>query len=293
MAQFNENILIKIFIDIDDFCKCYDTWLESHPERCYGKWKSHLSRSEVMTILVCYQLSGYKNFAYYYEKMVLPELSSYFPRLMKYKSFLLLIPSCLDQLYMYATWQAARSTRTGIYYVDSKKLPVCDNRRIHSNKVFEGVARRGKSSTGWFYGLKLHLVVNNLGETVSFLFTPANVGDNNHKVLRHLLDRLQGACYGDRGYLSKLFEEFYSNGLKLITKIKKNMKNALMPLHEKYRLMKRAMIESVNDILMTVCDIDHTRHRSPINAIAHMTCALIAYNYQKNKPSVSFPNILN
>jgi len=97
-------------------------------------------------------------------------------------------------------------------------------------------------------------VVNNLGETVSFLFTPANVGDNNHKVLGHLLDRLKGACYGDRGYLSKLFEEFYSNGIKLVTKIKKNMKNALIPLHGKYRLMKRAMIESVNDILMTVCD---------------------------------------
>ncbi len=293
MAQFNENILIKIFIDIDDFCKCHEAWLEAHPWRSHGGWRSNLSRSEAMTILVCYQLSGYKNFAYYYEKKVLPELSGYFPDLVGYKSFLSLIPSCLDQLYMYATWQSAQSARTGIYYVDSKKLPVCDNRRIHSNKVFSGVAGRGKSSTGWFYGLKLHLVVNNMGEAVSFLFTPANVGDNNHKVLWHLLDRLKGACYGDRGYLSSLFEEFYCKGLKLVTKIRKNMKNALMPLHERYRLMKRAMIESVNDILMTVCDIDHTRHRSPVNAMAHMTCALIAYNYQEDKPKVSFPNLLN
>lgn len=71
------------------------------------------------------------------------------------------------------------------------------------------------------------------------------------------------------------------------------MKNVLMPIHEKYQLMKRGMIESVNDILMTVCDIDHTRHRSPVNALAHMTSAIIAYNYQENKPKVSFPFILN
>lgn len=167
-----------------------------------------------MTILVCYQLSGYKNFSYYYEKMVLPDLSAYFPDTVEYKRFLLLIPSCLDQLYMYATWQAAQTARTGIYYVDSKKLPVCDNRRIYSNKVFSGVAGRGKSSTGWtarlgFYGLKLHLVVNNMGETVSFLFTPANVSDNNQKVLRHLLDSLKGACYGDKGddWISKWYTD--------------------------------------------------------------------------------------
>jgi len=149
MSQFNENLLIKIFIDIDDFCNHHEAWLEKHPNKLYGRWKSGLSRSEAMTILIFYQKSGYKNFAYYYEKLVLSGFSDYFPGLVKYKSFLRVIPSCLDQLYMYATWQAAQSTRTGIYYVDSKKLPVCDNRRIHSNKVFAGVAKRGKSSTGW------------------------------------------------------------------------------------------------------------------------------------------------
>lgn len=284
MLQFNENLLIQIFIEVDDFCKGYEEWLGKNPNKAIGKWTSKLSRSEAMSILVFYQVSGYKNFAYYYNKMVEPNLSGHFPELVQYKSFLSLIPSCLDQLYMYALWQSRRTERTGIYYVDSKKLPVCHNRRIHSHKVFAGVAARGKSSTGWFrgggrFGLKLHLVINNLGQVVSFLFTPANVGDNNQKVLHCLLDGLKGACYGDKGYLSKLFEEFYRAGLKLVTKIRKNMKNALMPLHEKYRLMKRAMIESVNDILMTVCDLDHTRHRSPVNALAHMTCAIIAYNY--------------
>lgn len=199
MLQFNENLLIKVFIEIDDFCQEYDTWVKNNPDKSVGKWTSGLSRSEAMTILVFYQLSGYKNFAYYYQKMVLLNLSGYFPKLVQYKSFLNLISSCLDQLYMYGLWQSKQSSKTGIYYIDSKKLPVCHNRRIHNHKVFVGVATRGKSSTGWFYGLKLHLVINNLGEVISFLFTPASVSDNNHKVLQYLLDGLKGSCYGDEG----------------------------------------------------------------------------------------------
>ncbi|GAB3702275.1 hypothetical protein GCM10027592_31530 [Spirosoma flavus] len=151
------------------------------------------------------------------------------------------------------------------------------------------MATRGKSSTGWFFGLKLHLVINQLGQPVSFLLTPSNIADNNHQVLHYLLDHLQGHCIGDKGYLSALFEEFYERGLHLITKIRTKMKNQLLPLSHKLKLRKRALIESVNDLLMSVFDIDHTRHRNPYYAIAHVLSGLIAYCFYPNKPSVFIP----
>jgi len=245
-----------------------------------------------MAILAYYHHSGYKCFQYYYQRLVLGLMRSYFPKVVGYKYFLSLIPACFDHLFVFAQWQAAQAKRTGIYYVDSKRLPVCHNKRIHSHRVFDGIAQRGKSSTGWFFGLKIHMIVNNLGQIVSFLFSSANFSDNNQQVLRTLCHGLQGTCYGDKGYLTKLFEEFFDKGLKIVTKIKRNMKNKLMPLHEKYQLMKRGIIESVNDILMTVCDIEHTRHRSPVNAMAHMVAALVGYNYLDQKPHVFFPNLI-
>lgn len=290
--QINENSLIKIFVDIDDFCQNFEKWQANHTEKKVTKWISGLFRSEAMTILVYYHNSGYKCFQYYYQRLVLGIMKSYFPKAPTYKYFLKLIPKCFDLIFLYAQWQSKNTQRTGIYYVDSKRLPVCHNKRIHSHRVFKGIAQRGKSSTGWFFGLKVHLVINNLGEIISFLFSSANFADNNQEVLKYLFKDLKGFCFGDKGYLTKLFEEFYSNGLKIVTKIRKNMKNKLMPIQEKYDLMKRGVIESVNDILMTVCDIEHTRHRSPINAMTHMMGALISYNYLDSKPTVIIRNLL-
>lgn len=176
--------------------------------------------------------------------------------------------------------------RTGCYFADSKKLPVCANRRIHTHRVFNDIASRGKSSTGWFYGLKLHLVINQLGQIMNFLITPASVSDNNETVLRRLFRGLRGNCYADKGYISKLFERFYQEGLQMVTKIRKNRKNSLMDLDDKLRLKKRALIESVNDILMSVMDVDHSRHRSPVNAMVHTMAGLVAYHFYDIKPSV-------
>lgn len=292
MLQFKENSLIQIFIDVDDFCQAFDSWVSTQDQyKSFYNWNSVMSRSEVMSIIIFYQVSGYKCFQYYYDQMVVANLKTYYPNLVGYKRFLRLMSCCFDQLYLFAQWQSSQSQATGIYYADSKKLPVCDNRRIHSHKVFEGIAQRGKSSTGWYYGLKIHLVINNLGQIMSFLFTPANFADNNHKVLKELFSGLKGSCFADKGYISKLFEYFFKSGLKIVTKVRKNMKNALLPIQEKYQLMKRGIIESVNDILMTVFDIEHTRHRNPINALTHMTAALIAYNYMDKKPTVFFPEL--
>lgn len=292
-CKFNENKLIEIFIFVDDFCKNLEHWVDANKMEDFYKPQGQLSISEILTILIYYHHSGYKCFQYYYNRMVLTDLLDYFPGAVSYKRFLSFIPKCFNHLYFLGQIQSKMAKRTGTYFIDSKKLPVCHNKRIHSNKVFCDLAKRGKSSTGWFYGFKVHLVINELGEIVNFMITSANVMDNNPEVLKRMLKDLQGHCFGDKGYLTKLFEEFYSSGLKMVTKIRKNMKNKLMDLTDRMWLLKRAVIESVNDILMTVCDIDHTRHRSPINAICHMMGGLIAYNFLDNKPAVHLPNWIN
>lgn len=288
-TQICEEKLIEIFIAVDDFIQPFEHYLTQRaltdgtgqPTR-----QPDLAASEVITLLVYYHHSGYKNFQYYYQRLVLPQMKAYFPKLVSYNRLLELLPRQLTLVHGLARWLCLSSQRTGCYFTDSKKLPVCDNRRIHNHQVFAHIAGRGKSSTGWFYGLKLHLAINQFGQVMNFLVTPANVADNNDEVLRRLLRHLQGRCYADKGYLTKLFEEFYQQGLRLVTKVRSNMKNQLLELDDKLRLKKRALIESVNDILMSVQDIDHTRHRSPVNALVHTLAGLVGYHFYDTKPCV-------
>lgn len=287
LSQDKENQLIALFIDLDDFCNQLSAWKQ---DRYATVTRSPLlSDSELMCLCIYYQYSGYKCFQYYYQQWVEPVLKPYFPKLVSYERFLTLLVRILPGLYVYLKYCTLLSKPTGLYFIDSKKLLVCDNRRIHSHRVFAGIAQRGKSSTGWFFGLKLHLVINNLGQIMNFLITPANVADNNEQLLKQLLHGLQGECYGDRGYLTKLFEHFYLQGLHLITRIRGNMKSQLLKMDHQLKLRKRAVIESVNDILMSVFDIEHSRHRNPINALAHILAALIAYCFYEQKPAVWIP----
>jgi hypothetical protein len=215
----------------------------------------------MLTLLIFYHWSGYKNFQYFYERFALVYLTSYFPDMPSYSRFVELIPRQAMKMYMLLKMQSLMGQRTGTYFIDSKKLPVCHNRRIHSNKVFSGFAARGKSSTGWYYGLKVYLIINQLGEIVNFELTSVNVSDNNAELLQEIFDGLKGTCYGDKGYLAKLFDYFHQNGLKIVTKICSNMKNVFMQLDEKVNLKKRAVIESVNAILMSVFEI--RTHQTP------------------------------
>ncbi|GAB4338570.1 MAG: hypothetical protein OHK0038_17320 [Flammeovirgaceae bacterium] len=139
---------------------------------------------------------------------------------------------------------------------------------------------------------KLHLIINNLGEIIDFTFTAANVADNDKNLLTRMLGDLKGKLFGDKGYLTKLWEQFYENGLQIMTKIRKNMKNRLMPYFDRLWLMKRPVIESVNDILTTVFDLQHSRHRKAINAFVHMIATVIAYQFYPDKPAVKIPFLM-
>lgn len=292
-VQITEKKLISLFIEIDDLIISYRSYQKEHqllPKKLPTR-QPVLSCSEICTILVGYHLSGYKCFEYYYKQMILKSHQSYFPKAPTYECFLSYIPKCVDALYLWLLYSCSQSKRTGLYFIDSKKLEVCHLRREHSHKVFQDYARKGKTSTGWFFGLKIHLVINNLGEIVSFDLTAGNIADNNQGLLKKLLKYLNGYCVGDKGYFTKLFEFFYQNKLHLLTKPKKNMKDKIAPSFHQKIINKRGIIESTFDILTSICDLEHSRHRNPINAFSHIFSGLIAYQFLDKKPTVYFPSI--
>ena len=139
---------------------------------------------------------------------------------------------------------------------------------------------------GWFYGFKLHLIVNECGELLAVKVTPANVDDR--EPVPDMTAGIFGKLFGDKGYISQqLFDLLFERGLQLITKLKKNMKNKLMPLMDKILLRKRAIIETINDQLKNISQIEHTRHRSIAGFMVNLLGGLIAYTYHDKKPSLS------
>ena len=131
----------------------------------------------------------------------------------------------------------------------------------------------------------MHLIINDLGELLAFQVTAANTDDR--KPVPDLAKDLFGKLFGERGYVSqKLFEQLYEQGLKLIAKSKRNMKNRLMKTIDKILLRKRAVIESVNDQLKNIRSIEHSRHRSVFNFLVNLLAGLVAYTYSDKKPSL-------
>lgn len=155
---------------------------------------------------------------------------------------------------------------TGISFIDSTPIEVCHPKRANRHQVFEELAQWGKNSIGWYFGFKLHLVINDRGELLGFKLTPANTDDR--KPVPDLVRGIFGKLFGDQGYISReLFEQLLAEGIQLVTPFKKNMKNRLVPLMDKILLRKRALIETVNDQLKNITQIEYSRHRSVFNLL--------------------------
>lgn len=288
--------LLELFCDVDDFWQAfYPIWKHQLMED--GKVKrirpTQLSMSEIMTIVICFHQSHYRDFKAYYTAHVSVYWRSAFPDLVSYNRFVELMPRVLIPLLAYM--RVRKGGCTGISFVDSTPLQVCHNRRIYRHKVFSGLAERGKTSMGWFFGFKLHLIVNDQGEILAFQLTPGNVDDR--KPVPVMTQKLFGKLFGDRGYISQpLFDQLYDegNGVMLITTLRKNMKNRLMLWEDKLMQRKRSIIETINDQLKNISQIEHSRHRSFANFIVNLLAGLIAYSFQPKKPSIySAPNPLN
>ncbi len=277
--------ILALFCDVDDFCLLFEPlWERRLLETRQRRRPSALCLSEVMTIVVLFHASHYRDFKSYYTGHVMKHLAWAFPRLVSYGRFVELMQGALVPLCGYL--QSRKGRCSGVSFVDSTSLAVCHNRRIHSHKVFAGCARRGKTSVDWFYGFKLHLVINDRGELLSLRLTPGNTDDR--RPVPEMVKGLFGKLFGDKGYVSApLFEALYDEGVQLVTKLKRGMKNRPMSLFDQIMLRKRAIIESVMDQLKNISQIEHTRHRSVANCFVNLLAGLIAYTWREKKPSLN------
>lgn len=285
-------MLVEIYYEIDEFVKNNKVFLFQvlHEQgQCKRLYPSKLSLSEIMTILVYYHYSHYKCFKQYYQEHVQKQLKADFPDLVSYNRFVELLPRALYPMCLFLSSRMSLAEKTGIYFIDSAPLKVCNNKRAHQHKVFRGWASWGKTSTGWFYGLKYHIVINQKGELMNFYISSANVADNHPRVLFRLTNNLLGYLFGDKGYLmneeKKAFVE-HDGDLCCITKSRKNSKKATKLSREQQKwLKKRGVIESVIDLQKNHLNIEHSRHRAPLNGFTHVFAALTAYTFYRDKPA--------
>lgn len=286
----NEDVLIALFCSVDDFCQQFEPEMQRllleqdiSNRRWWTTKESRLSLSEIMTIAIFFHSSGYRTFKHYYLYLISAQLKSFFRDCVSYKRFNKIMTKIAFPLFAFQKTLLGKTD--GIAFVDSTVLSVCHICRASNHKVFKTIAKKGKSTTGWFYGMKLHLIINHRAEIIAWKLTSGNVDDR--KPVPDLVQGLFGKVYGDRGYISKsLFEDLFGRGVQLITRIKSTMKNMLMDTFDKLVLYKRGIIESVNGRLKIGCQIEHHRHRSLSNFLVNLISGLISYCLDPNKPRI-------
>lgn len=297
IAMITEDKVTELFCMADDFCKFFDAMmkkytLKSDNKRAYHR-DSTMSKSEIMLIMILFHDSGYRCLKHFYVEKVCKHLRHLFPKVVSYNRFVELEKQVAVPLVLFIK-KVLLGKCTGISFVDSTPLRVCRNQRIHIHKVFKGIAQRGKCSMGWFFGFKLHLICNEKGEVLNFIITPGDVDDRKPLEYKAFVEFIYGKLVGDKGYIEKnLFQRLFVDGIQLITKLKSNMKGALMSVSDKLLLRKRAIIETVNDELKNIAQVEHSRHRSFENFIVNMLGAIAAYCVFPKKPCIHVQRTLD
>lgn len=283
--------ITEIFVQVDDFCKEFELEIIQHKlntGNCKARnRKASLADSEIITILIAFHTGHFTNLKHFYIGHICSYYRDYFPGLVSYNRFVELQQRVAVPMMLFLKSRCLGKSH-GINFIDSTHIKVCHNRRIHSHKVFSVVAERGQCSIGWFYGFKLHLIINDRGEILSFYLTKGNVDDRNIKLMTAMTQQIFGKLFGDKGYISKaLADLLWGNGIQMITKPRKNMKDFNISQADKIMLRKRALIECVNDELKNICKLQHTRHRSVNNFLMNTMGALCAYHFFPKKPSLN------
>ena len=290
--------IIEIFYLVDEFCKEFERTKEGHilSEKISVKRRNRkftMSDSEVITIVILFHLKKYRCLKHFYTMHVQKYMQGDFPKTVAYNRFVELQQKALMPMAVFLQF-CCLGKCTGVSFIDSTPIRVCHIKREFHHKTFKSLATKGQCSMGWFFGFKLHIVINDKGEILDFLFTQANVDDREPLKNKNFHDKIFGKLFGDKGYISKtLFDELFIDGIHLITRIRKNMKNSLMLLQDKILLRKRVLVESVNDELKNICNIEHTRHRSFENFLSNLLSGLIAYSFLPKKPSLRMDDIID
>ena len=280
-----------IFCLVDEFCKDFDKTTQSFILGKASKRPLTMSKSEIISICILFHLSGFRCFKHFYLFYIQRHMQNDYPNTVSYNRFVELSQSVVMPMAIFLK-TCCLGTCTGISFVDSTPIRVCKNKRIKRNKVFKNTATVGQSTVGWFYGFKLHIVINDKGEILNFAITQANVDDRDPLKNEGFLKNIFGKLFGDKGYISKeLVKILFTGGIHLVTGIRNNMKNSLMSMNDKIMLRKRSVIETVNDELKNICQVEHSRHRSFGNFIVNMLAGLIAYSFFPKKPSIRFETI--
>lgn len=281
--------IVRVYCEVDDFVQGMQKWLNPRMLGEHGRQRireTELSESERMTLVILFQQSGYRTFKHFYCNHACRFWRHLFPGMFSYNRFINLLPRIVMPLCVFLQTRFGRNT--GISFIDSTRLSVCHNKRIRANRVFAGIAKTGKTTMGWFFGFKLHLVINEVGELLAVHVTPGNVDDRQPGDA--MTTDLMGKLFGDKGYISQqLFERLFDRGLQFVTHIRRNMKNKLMPWMDKILLRKRSLIETVNDQLKNISQVEHSRHRSPTSFLVNLLAGLIAYTFQPKKPTLKLP----
>ena len=279
--------LVEDFCQFDDFCQAFGPhWearllsQEAQPAKKRGP-QAGLADSEIMTILVLYHSSQFRNFRTFYEGVVLTLLRSAFPKAPCYARFIAVTKHVWVPLTVFLLTRMGR--RTGLYYIDSTPLPVCHPRRINRHKVFAGLAERGKTSLGWFFGFKLHLVFNHERQIVALKLTPGNVNDTTP--VPDLTQGLIGKLFGDQGYVGNdLAQRLLRRGLALMTRVRRNMKRLPVSFLDKALLNGRNIVETIIGQIKEFSALRLPKHRSVFNAFTHITAAIVAYQINPLPP---------
>ncbi|NRA71106.1 MAG: IS982 family transposase [Gammaproteobacteria bacterium] len=243
--------LVEIFCDVDDFCEIH--------------------------------MSHHRDFKNYYTGFISRFYKDQFPNLLSYTKFLEVMPTALVPLCSY--FATIKGKPSGLEFIDSTSIKVCHNLRIPRYKTFEGIAKLGKGTMGWFFGFKLHLIVNHLGEIVA-----AKVHDT--QPVESMAFDLPDKLYADKGYISKALESnLLEKGVTLVTNVRKNMKVKVLSIWDRAMLSRRFIIETINDQLKNISQIEHSRHRNINGLMLNIMGGLVAYSLKENKPKLNITDV--
>jgi len=287
----SDDKITEIFYLADDFCNEFEKSIKKHLLGNKPKKKPRMSCSEIITIMVIFHTGGYRNMKHFYLHYVKVHMAHLFPQSVSYNRFVELMQGATLPMTLFLK-TCCMGESTGISFIDSTPIRVCKNKRIKRNKVFKDIAQVGKSTMGYFFGFKLHIVINDKGELLNFVVTQGNVDDREPLKNERFIKAIKGKLFADKGYLSKaLTQMLFLDGIHLITNIRNNMKNTLMELKDKILLRKRSVIETVNDELKNMCQIEHSRHRSFENFVSNLISGLIAYCFFPKKPAIKYETV--